>query len=226
MNSTISKFKTIMFISLTVILITLLLGVCDMVYAAEKTDKWEYTDYSVGYYVPRTGNMKVTTSVTDSGVYKVTTKVTMKFNATNVSRIKLYNSGSEDKKVHEKCRGKKTYLTCDVTSDTGSSVISDNMHATSVTSNLPNPKYDLENDNGNWDDYKEESETVALGTIEAQSYTMTTKWNDKRGKNGAYGGKFLCQYSMSKKGLSDYNTVIVADGIQATVSYCKERGKL
>ena len=30
-----------MFISLTVILITLLLGVCDMVYAAEKTDKWE-----------------------------------------------------------------------------------------------------------------------------------------------------------------------------------------
>lgn len=76
------------------------------------------------------------------------------------------------------------------------------------------------------DSYNEESETVALGTLSAKSYFMTTYWNDARASGISGSGRFLCQFGMSKKGLSDYNTVITSDVIQASVSYSGTKGSL
>lgn len=200
------------------------------VFAATSTDSWSYSNLNHGAYVPKSGTMTVKTYTNDSGKKRISTVVSMTFSSTNAARIKLYNSGSTSTSVHADCRGKKTYLTCDVSSKKSSTF--ECVHATSVTSNLPNPKYDLENDNpmsGSGtvgDAYNEESETVALGVISAKKYSMTTYWNDQRSRLTSGSGRFLCQFGMSKKGLSDYNTVITSDVIQASVSYSGKVGEL
>lgn len=220
------KYKIVAFM----ILITIPLSTVNA-FAATKSDDWNYSSYSHGYYVPLSGSMTVKTYTESSGKALIETHVTMNFSSTNASRIALYNEGSKDSKVHEKCRGVKTYLTCDVSS-VRKSGFKDFVNAKSVTSNLPNPKYDIENDNPatatdvTGDYYNEESETVALGKITNKSYYMNTIWDDWRNSTSGAAGKFQCQYGMSKKGLIDYNTVITSDVIQSLVSYSSKKGAL
>lgn len=198
-------------------------------FAASKTSSWSYSNDNYGTYVPRSGNMKASTYKND--MYYIKTKVTMTFTSANASSIALYNQGSTSSKVHEKCRGKKTYLTCDVSSVRNSG-FKDYVNAVKVYSTLPNPKYDMENDNPatstgvTGDYYNEESETVALGKITAKTYTMETDWADWRNSTSASAGKFQCQFGMSKKGVSDYNTVIISSAIQATINYSGTRASL
>lgn len=193
-------------------------------FAVTSEKSWTNSSYSQGYYVPVSGSM-----VTNADNGKIKTVVNMTLDSTNVSRIKLYNSGSTSSLVHPDCQGKKTYLTCDVTSVKKSTF--EYVHATSVSSNLPNPVYDLENDNpmtssGLGDYYNEESETVVLGTVSAKSYTMTTLWDDMRTGSSTCSGKFQCQFGMSKKGALDYNNVVIANGIQAVQLYNGTKGQL
>jgi hypothetical protein len=186
--------------------------------ATSAKDSWSYKDdESYGTYVPRSGSLTASFyykgNRTDSK-YRIKTYVEMTLTKKNVAAIKKYNKG-------EGITIPKAYLTCDVTSvRKGGS--KDSVHVTSVTSNLPNPKYDMESDN--LDGRNEESETVVLGTVTNTSYYMTSYWNDFRGGNTNDVGKFQCQFAVSKKGIFDYNNYKTSSVIQAVVKYNKNRG--
>jgi hypothetical protein len=181
------------------------------------TSYWSYPDDALyGSYVPRSGSLKVKVySEPDHNkvLHKISTTVNMTLTAKNVTAIKKYNKDN------------KAYLACDVTSVRKGGK-KDSVNATSVISNLPNPKYDLENDNFLSDNRKEESETVVLGTVSAKSYYMETFWDDLRTGDTNDAGKFQCQFNMSTKGVFDYNNYITSSRIQATMAYCKDRGKI
>lgn len=178
--------------------------------AATKT--WNYSDYSNGTYVPKSGNM---TSTYENGT--AYTKTTFSLDNSNVTAIKQYNNGT-----NSSYQGINGFLTIDISSiRTGNE---DKMDAYAIVSNLPNPKYDLENDDilGS---RNEESEAVALGTVSAKSYYVKTSWDDLRSGNDTDKGRWECQFSMSKKGASDYNTFTQSHDVQATIYYGKTAGQ-
>ena len=173
-------------------------------------DNWNYTDNTTNYgsYVPKTGDM--TTSFS-SVVPEAYTNVTFTFDSDNVAAITSYNNGT-----NPSYQGVKGYVTVDISNIRTGSV--DTMDAYTIVSNLPNPKYDLENDDL-FGSRNEESEVVALGTVGANEYYVITAWNDLRKGNSTDNGRWQCQFSMSSKGLVDYNTFVQSSAIQATVYY-------
>lgn len=176
------------------------------------TKSWSYSNYSHGGYVPKSGSM--TSSYKSGTAY---TKTTFLLDSTNVTKIEEYNNGT-----NSSYQGTKGYLTVDISSiRTGNE---DKMDAYAIVSNLPDPKYDLENDD-TFGTRNEESEAVALGTVKAQEYYVKTSWDDLREGNDDDRGSWQCQFSMSKKGISDYNTFVQSDVIQATISYGKTAGQ-
>ena len=88
--------------------------------------------------------------------------------------------------------------------------------ASSIVSDLPDPKYDIEINYVGVD--ADESEVVALGSVSATSYFMRTAWNDYRDGGSSDGGQIQSQFAMSVKGLSDYNNIVQSDVIQ-DISY-------
>jgi len=187
---------------------------------AGPTSRWSYSNYSHGSYVPKSGYLA--TRFFDSTTIRdyAKTYVQIKLDSHNVTNILDYNNGGDNPGTA--ADNKKVYLTCDVSSiRTGSD---DMMDAYSVSSTLPNPKTDIENDDW-FGNRNEESEVVALGTVSAKEYNMITWWDDYRSGGSTDNGRWQCQFSMSEKGWSDYNNVIQSDVIQATVNYGKTSGK-
>lgn len=181
------------------------------------TDSWSYSNYNNGSYVPRTGTLQ-SWFFDDSGDEFILTKVSFTLDSYNVSQILDYNDGGTN--PHPDTNGKECFLTLDVSSDGDS--WDDEIDAYSITSSLPNPKYDLEDDN--FDGENEESEVVVLGTVSASSYNCYTYWNDYRDGDPGDSGKIQAQFAMSTKGFFDYNNIIQSSAIQATITYGDDLG--
>ena len=180
---------------------------------------WSNSTYSMGSYVPVKGTYAeglMSSTGSPTGVVYIS-KVSFTLDSKNVSSIKDYNNKIG---AGGTCKGYSSYLTLDVTSvDNGT----EKLDAYYVYSNLPNPKYDLENDNL-FTPYREESETVALDTVTAKDYYMTTRWADYRAGASSDSGKIQAQFGMSKKGISDYNTCVISNEVQIINSYGSSRG--
>lgn len=183
-------------------------------YTYGESDSWSYSDYSHGSYVPKTGSH-------NSLFYDTyfTTTVYFAFDNYNVSNILDYNNGGNNPGTN--CDNKNAYLTLDQTA------VPDNpldleISATSIRSDLPDPKYDLESDFGV---DNEESEVVALGAVSATNYYMRTTWNDYRDGGTDDSGKIQAQFAMSTKGLSDYNNCVQSDVVQSTINYGDNLGQ-
>jgi hypothetical protein len=196
------------------------------------TSSWNYSNYSHGSYVPKTGSMSTTFYDFDpsTGLDDANTYVSFTLDSSNVSSILDFNNGGDNPGTE--ADNKTCYLSIDVRSKrTGSD---DMMSAYSVTSSLPNPKTDIENDDifGN---RNEESEVVALGTVQAQGYYMSTMWDDYRSGGSTDNGRWDCQFGVSGQYLKvggvwipssgDYNAIMISDVNQASVSYGNNSGR-
>lgn len=98
----------------------------------------------------------------------------------------------------------------------------DMMGAYSITTSLPNPKTDLEDNNSDGRD--DEAEAVALGKIEAGLYSMNVTWIDYRTGASTDNGQFNVNAESSKKGVIDYNVVDWEGCVQMT--YGKNKGQV
>jgi len=179
---------------------------------------WSYYTYEHGSYVPLSGRMNSTFYNVSTKDYFIT-NVTFSLSNYNVIKIKDYNNGGDN--PGEVADGKNCYFTLDVSSKSDST--DDKVEVTSIASTLPNPKYDIEDDN--WDNDPEESEVVALGTVSATSYKMTTYWHDFRTGYSGDSGRINAQFSMSAKGFFDYNNVVQSDVLQASFPFGDYSGR-
>ena len=198
---------------------------------------WSYSNYDYGSYVPTTGHGYPTFyNKNKSGDNYAETYVSFTLDSNNVSTIKTYNSGT-----NTAAPGMNLYLGLDIRSHRKSST--DMMDAYSIATSLPNPKSDLENDDL-FGDRNEESEVVALGTVSARTYYMSTKWYDYRTGGSDHNGEWRAQFHMSGQYLpagligkyttsdgrkwnassNDYNAVWISSINQAIMTYGKNGG--
>ena len=174
---------------------------------------WDYgNDYSHGKYVPLRGTFSDRVGWESGYDDIMTTEVNFSLDSTNVSAILAYNRGEGE---HPNTKGVNCYLTLDVTSVRDNTL--DPFSAYIIYTNLPDPKRDIENDDF-FGDRNEESEVVALGTVEATDYYMRTCWDDFRNSDKDT-GEFRAQFAMSKKGFSDYNNIIQSNVVQGIIRY-------
>ncbi|HHC3391974.1 TPA: hypothetical protein ACN7HJ_005302 [Klebsiella pneumoniae] len=179
---------------------------------------WSYSDYSKGSYVPKSGSGSQA-MIYDGTNHYLQSTVNFKFDSTNVTNIKDYNNGGDNPGTA--CDNASAYVTLDQTAkaDSGNLEIS----ATQVTTNLPNPKTDVEDNN--FIGSNDESEVTVLGTVASSTaYWMATKWKDQRDGDSGDSGKIQAQFAMSKKGLSDYNNCTQSTAVQHTFTYGDNRG--
>lgn len=179
---------------------------------------WSYSNYNNGTYVPKSGTF--TNKVGYNGTYGniMTTETRFSLDSNNVTSILKYNIGVGD---HENAAGINCYLTVDVTCFRNG--LLDPFSAYSVATNLPDPKTDIENDDLTGS-RNEESEAVALGTVQAnKEYYMRTTWDDYR-SSSSDSGRFEVMFAMSAKGISDYNNVVQAAQPQATINFGSTAG--
>lgn len=173
---------------------------------------WNYSNYDNGSYVPKSGRME---SYFGSDRYFSTT-VFFQFDTTNVNSILDYNNGGDNPGAS--CDNVNAYVGLDVTSVADSQI--EAVNAYSISTNLPDPKTDLENDNPEVDTFNEESEVVALGRVEAGvNYSMATYWNDYRNGDSGDSSTIQAQFNMSNKPWwsADYNNCYTAGSVQASL---------
>ncbi|WP_409175489.1 hypothetical protein [Brevibacillus fortis] len=178
-------------------------------------DKWSYSDYSNGSYVPRGGTLTLRAHDGASGnPYFLDTTVRFDLDSTNVDSIHSYNMGT---KACGNAGKVYAYLTIDVTA-IGDGVDLE-IGANTITSDLPNFKPDIDSvSNGSWDN--NESEVTVLGRVEVdERYSMRTFWDDFRDGDAQDSGKIQAQFSMSNEGLTEYNNCTQSTAIQGTVTY-------
>lgn len=182
---------------------------------------WNYSTYEHGSYVPKVGWAQPTFYNADSnGQNCVKTYCEFTLDDNNVSNILQYNAGTHP------ADSKNLFFTLDITSVRNGST--DKMDAYAISTSLPNPKTDLENDDL-LGDRNEESEVVALGTVEATTYNMSVMWYDYREGETNDNGQWQAQFNMSGQYIGkgniwirtngDYNNVWTSDVIQATMAY-------
>lgn len=188
----------------------LIVGIlCMMSSAHAGTSSWSNSDYSMGSYVPVSGSFSENWCC--GGQYVSTTSFTL--SSSNVSSIGTYNNGYG---TGGSCSGYNSYLTIDMTAAPNASDLE--IDANAIYSNLPNAHYDIETDWPFTPDH-EESETVALGSLNAQNYYMTTYWIDERDGGAGDGGNIQVQFAMSKLGWSDYNNCVTSNSVQIINPY-------
>jgi len=179
-----------------------------LLYFAGIAQAWSYSDYSHGSYVPKTG---ASSRINYSNWF--TTSVGFTFDSYNVGKILDYNNGGDNPGTV--ADGYNAYVTLDQTAKPENTLDLE-ISASSIVSDLPDPKYDIEINYVGVD--ADESEVVALGSVSATSYFMRTAWNDYRDGGSSDGGQIQSQFAMSVKGLSDYNNIVQSDVIQ-DISY-------
>lgn len=218
------------------VLVAVLLLVCMTVSASAVTTTvgdaktWDYgTSTQYGSYVPYKGSAQATFYKADGNDQNYAkTYCTFTLNNTNVNNILQYNNGN-----HSAEQGKNLYLTLDITNDPSTTNGYDQMDAYAISTSLPNPKSDLENDDllGT---RNEEAEVTALGAVTAKTYSMSVMWYDYRDGDANDNGEWLCQFNMSGQYVKvlgvwipsngDYNNVRQSTAIQATLPYSKNGG--
>ncbi|MBQ7976969.1 MAG: hypothetical protein IJ300_14890 [Clostridia bacterium] len=207
-------------------LITSVVTVFAVTYTVGTTETWNYSTYEHGSYVPQIGWAQPTFYNTDGDAQNYAkTYCEFTLDNNNVSNILQYNAGTHS------ADSKNLFLTLDISSVRKSST--DKMDAYAISTSLPNPKSDLENDDllGN---RNEESEVVALGTVEATTYNMSVMWYDYREGETNDNGQWEVQFNMSGQYIGkgnlwiktngDYNNVWTSDVVQATMVYGKNGG--
>jgi|SRR4028118_724996 hypothetical protein len=189
--------------------------------AVAGTTGWSYTNYNYGSYVPLRGAFReeVLTSYSEYVTY-----VDILFDATNVNSIRDYNNGGDNPGAD--CDGVQAYVTVDTTAVPISDPEFENLNAVHQSSNLPNPKFDIEDDVFTGPQ-NEESEVVVLGTVLAgYEYYFDTVWEDLRGGFPGYNGNIYVQFAMSSLGWSDYNNCVTAGAVQVINPYSQYRHTL
>lgn len=203
-------------------------NVISYAYWADTNQKWIFESVSnhewntgssyKGSYTPLKGSMIVSGRQYQNGY--LMSQVDFTFDSYNVTNILDYNNGGDNPGTEGD--NANCYVTVDVTHLRSTSA--DMLSAIYLATNLPNPKFDTENDDllGSRD---EESEVVALGTVQSEKYYyFQTVWDDFR-DGTSDGGKIQCQFAMSKKGINDYNNVVTSSAVQATHDLGKTKGK-
>lgn len=171
------------------------------------TTGWSYSNYTYGSYVPLSGTFRE--SISHGWYY---TQVDFSFTATNVNSILDYNNGGDNPGTA--CDGSAAYVTLDVTDVPISDPELEGLNALYTYSNLPNPKFDVEDDWGTGPE-NEESEVVALGTVQAGvGYYFDTTWEDLRTGQAGHSGNIQVQFAMSNSGFLDYNNCTTAGAVQ------------
>ena len=197
--------------------IVVFLAVCSLATpAVVQAQGWSYSDYSKGSYVPKSGNFieSAYASSTSPSGYLYYSGVDFYFDSFNRSNILDYNNGGNNPGTA--CDNVQAYVTIDQTA------VPDNdetLSARSVSTNLPDPKTDLENDS--WTNtLEEEAEAVALGAVAAgQFYFMDVYWEDYRTGYVSARGQIQVQFGMSNEGWSDYNNCTQSSAVQVIDRY-------
>lgn len=173
---------------------------------------WSYSDYSHGGYVPQKGNMLVKGHNELGG--DLATIVNFSLDSNNVASILDYNNSGQN--PYPDANNKNCYLGVDITHKRPSDLDEDRLSAVyMITTNVPNPKFDIENDDV-LGSRNEESEVTILGSVQANvSYYITTIWEDFRTPSSSPNGNIQCQFMINAKGISDYNNVVQSDVVQA-----------
>jgi hypothetical protein len=183
--------------------------------SASAQTSWSYSDYSRGSYVPRSGNFieSAFSGGTATG-YTYYSGVEFTFDSTNRSSILDYNNGGNNPGTA--CDNVQAFVTID------QAAVPDNdetLSARSISTNLPDPKTDLENDSW-FNTLEEEAEVVALGTVAASTfYFMDVYWDDYRTGYTSDRGQIQVQFAMSNQGFSDYNNCTQSSAIQIINRY-------
>lgn len=186
------------------------------------TTGWSYTNYNNGSYVPKKGSFtELTTKTSDNKYYYYYSKTSFAFDSTNITSINDYNNGGDNPGTA--CDNSKAYVTLDMTAKPASWDLE--IDAYTITSNLPSPKYDVEDNN--YFGENDESEVVAQGALTSgKQYYMQTKWKDYRDGDSGDGGNIQAQFAMSKKGISDYNNCTQSSVVQVINPYGNKIGSL
>lgn len=152
-------------------------------------------------YAPSSGTVYTTYNYSSSqGGYIVNTTAYFYLSSSNVSTITAYNLG-------QIIPDTPWYFGLDIKNIPAGT---ERMHASSTNylyTNFPNPVKDVEDDNG--DGKNEESEVVALGTMNnTTQYYMHTVWLDTRTGASSDIGQFAYTFHMSSQDFpwGDYNT--------------------
>ncbi|GHV33116.1 hypothetical protein FACS18949_06210 [Clostridia bacterium] len=201
------------FIVLTAVLMVCAISISALAVTTSSTTaqkSWSSTTFTPGKpFTPPSGYTQATFYNTNgSGTNYIATRVYFTLSAANVSAIAQFKAGT-----HPLRNGMNLYFGSEMVGvpDSGS----ERLDATAISSSLPDPHFDLEDD-FIWDGKHEESEVVALGTVTAKQYYQSTQWDDLR--NGSHGGKWTVNFHESGQylgagtvwvytGGGDYNTV-------------------
>lgn len=201
-----------------------LLGILSLIPALSAyggTTGWSYTSYGNGSFVPLRGTFQ---EAVWTELSEIVNYVDFRFDTTNVTSIWDYNNGGDN--PGSNCDNVQAYVTIDVTAVPAGSPEFENLNAVRQYSTLPNPKFDLEDDWGTGPQ-NEESEVVALGTVQAGvDYYFDTVWEDLRGGFPGYNGDIYVQFAMSSLGYSDYNNCTTAGAVQVINPYSQYRHTL
>lgn len=186
---------------------------------------WQEPYHIPGHeYIPRLGEYS---EYIASG-NRFVSKVSFWLDQTNVSKILNYNNGTYNLPWQCSTGPDDGYLTTDVVANPHDGN-SERLDAYYIVTNLPNPKKDLENDWSN--QYREESEVVALGTVvPSKKYYVKTYWNDYREANGSQSGVIGVNFGISHQTFygGDYNNCLSAPNPSAAVvnEYNGQQGTL
>lgn len=191
-------------------------------------DPWDYSSYSptqYGSYCPKTGYLATRFYDIIAGQDFAKTYVQIKLDSANVTSILNYNNGLGG---GEGCYGKECYFGVDVKNHSNNT--DHMMSAYTVYTNLPGHYTDIEDDFFDMKDGNNESEAVATLPVEAKEYCMYTYWDDLRSGGTYDNGSWVCQFTISKYWLSEYQTALMAGlgdppAPQAEVAYGKYSGR-
>ena len=186
---------------------------------------WNHSSYQ-GSYAPKTGWARPTFyKETGNNQNYANTYCEFTLDSNNVNNILDYNNGTHS------ATNKLLFLTLDITNVRNGTT--DQMDAYSISTSLPDPKSDLENDDPTGT-RNEESEVTALGEVKAETYYVSVMWYDYRNGGTNDNGQWQAQFAMSGQyvGLGDiwidsngdYNTVYTSSAIQAIMPYSKNGG--
>lgn len=165
-------------------------------------DGWpnSYPNYSCDkYFSPNSGKIYATFYPT-----YIITEVSCTYDASRVSYITNWNKYGYTDGVNTYVHA---YAGIDI-KNVPDKAKAEQLNARRITSTLPNPKFDLENDLfSDSNNYQEEAEVVALGTIQAGvRYNTTVEWDDYRDGQIEL-GHWNVNSELSAKGVQDYNVI-------------------
>ncbi len=186
---------------------------------------WNHSSYQ-GSYAPKNGWARPTfyKETGDKQNY-ANTYCEFTLDNYNVTNILNFNNGTHS------ATDKFLFLTLDITSVRSGTT--DQMDAYSLSTSLPNPKSDLENDDPTGT-RNEESDVTALGQVEPGTYYVSVMWYDYRNGGNNDNGRWQAQFAMSGQYFGtgdiwietngDYNNVYTSSAIQAIMPYGKNGG--